>query len=188
MASEAGRAPESVDVSVIGSDHRELDGTELARRKWEARGWPTSEAMAAATSIMSAGRMIRAILDAELEAFGMSYSQYEVLGVLSFSRNSRMSMNKLSRHLGLHPASMTGIVDRLSTLGYVRRTTDPADRRMVHVELSPMGLRIVTAATQAIGAANFGMGNLDVDRLNILTEIIHDLFVAQGEVAKPAEM
>jgi DNA-binding MarR family transcriptional regulator len=39
----------------------------------------------------------------------------------------------LARHAGLHPATMTGILDRLERDGWIIRERDPSDRRAVLV-------------------------------------------------------
>ncbi len=50
------------------------------------------------------------------------------------------SMSDLSRELGLHPSSLTGIVDKLVRAGKVRRESDSEDRRVVRVVLTEEGL------------------------------------------------
>jgi DNA-binding MarR family transcriptional regulator len=49
------------------------------------------------------------------------------------ARRGPLSPGALARHAGLHPATMTGIVDRLERAGWVARDRDPADRRAVLV-------------------------------------------------------
>jgi DNA-binding MarR family transcriptional regulator len=44
-----------------------------------------------------------------------------------------MSPSELARRAGLHPATMTGILDRLERGGWVARGRDPKDRRAVIV-------------------------------------------------------
>ena len=44
-----------------------------------------------------------------------------------------VSPSALARRAGLHPATMTGILDRLERGGWVARDRDPADRRAVVV-------------------------------------------------------
>ena len=54
------------------------------------------------------------------------------LGCLELlARHGPLSPGALARHAGLHPATMTGIVDRLERAGWVARDRDPADRRAV---------------------------------------------------------
>ena len=44
-----------------------------------------------------------------------------------------MSPTELARRAGLHPATMTGILDRLERGGWIVRERDPSDRRAVSV-------------------------------------------------------
>jgi DNA-binding MarR family transcriptional regulator len=44
-----------------------------------------------------------------------------------------LSPSELARRAGLHPATMTGILDRLERGGWIARERDPADRRAVLV-------------------------------------------------------
>ena len=54
------------------------------------------------------------------------------LGCLELlARHGPLSPGALARHAGLHPATMTGIIDRLERAGWVARDRDPADRRAV---------------------------------------------------------
>jgi DNA-binding MarR family transcriptional regulator len=47
------------------------------------------------------------------------------------SRHGALSPGGLARRAGLHPATMTGVLDRLEKGGWVARDRDPADRRAV---------------------------------------------------------
>src|SRR3954447_9386169 len=46
-----------------------------------------------------------------------------------------MSPTLLARRAGLHPATMTGILDRLERGGWIARERDPSDRRAVLVRV-----------------------------------------------------
>jgi DNA-binding MarR family transcriptional regulator len=48
-------------------------------------------------------------------------------------RGGPLSPSELARRAGLHPATMTGILDRLERGGWVTRERDPDDRRAVRV-------------------------------------------------------
>ena len=50
------------------------------------------------------------------------------------TRYGPLSPSTLARRAGLHPATMTGILDRLERGGWIDRSRDPSDRRGVVVE------------------------------------------------------
>src|SRR5438045_3355629 len=47
------------------------------------------------------------------------------------ARDGPMSPSMLARRTGVHPATMTGVLDRLERAGWVARDRDPTDRRGV---------------------------------------------------------
>src|ERR1700734_2638447 len=53
------------------------------------------------------------------------------------SRDGPLSPSALARRSGLHPATLTGILDRLERGGWVARDRDPSDRRGVVVRAVP---------------------------------------------------
>ena len=60
---------------------------------------------------------------------GLHPTDYKALGVLN--RLGPMSAGDLGRHTGLAAASVTNLIDRLATKGFLRREADPDDRRRV---------------------------------------------------------
>ncbi len=49
------------------------------------------------------------------------------------NRHGPLSPSALARRAGLHPATMTGVLDRLERGGWITRDRHPADRRAVEV-------------------------------------------------------
>jgi DNA-binding MarR family transcriptional regulator len=49
------------------------------------------------------------------------------------TRSGPLSPSALARRAGLHPATMTGVLDRLERGGWITRDRDPSDRRAVVV-------------------------------------------------------
>ena len=47
------------------------------------------------------------------------------------NRQGPLNPSALARRAGLHPATMTGVLDRLERGGWIARDRDPADRRAV---------------------------------------------------------
>ena len=59
------------------------------------------------------------------------------LGCLDLiSQYGPISPSALAKHAGLHPATVTGVLDRLERDGWIERSRDPSDRRGVVVEVA----------------------------------------------------
>ena len=71
----------------------------------------------------------------------ISVPQMLALHYLSGRGVARMS--EIARFLSIKMGSATGLVDRLIKAGFVKRSSDPGDRRVVWVEITPSGRRVV---------------------------------------------
>lgn len=69
---------------------------------------------------------------------GVSVSQARVLGLLYFSEKP-MKPSRIATLLFQETQSITGILHRIETKGWVRRLPDPEDRRAVGLELTDKG-------------------------------------------------
>jgi len=124
--------------------------------------------MSAATAITRANQLVIAGIDRVLRPFGLTFSRYEALVLLTFSRNGSLPLGKMGERLMVHPTSITNTIDRLERQGYVRRVPHPSDRRAVLAEITDDGKAVVKEATDALVAAEFAVPALDdslVERL-----------------------
>jgi DNA-binding MarR family transcriptional regulator len=69
------------------------------------------------------------------ERLGLNLTDYKALGILQ--RLGALTAGELARHTGLATASVTNLLDRLEHKGFVRRTSDPRDRRRVLAQPVP---------------------------------------------------
>ena len=67
------------------------------------------------------------------ERLGLNLTDEKTLSVLQ--RVGPLSARELAAQTGLAPSSVTTLIDRLETKGFVRRRPDPHDRRRITVEL-----------------------------------------------------
>jgi DNA-binding MarR family transcriptional regulator len=84
------------------------------------------------------------VLDGIAGAHGIALADYLVLGVIRGSEGGRSAPTAICEVLGRTTGGMSLTLDRLTIAGWVRRSPDPADRRRVVVELTPVGLDLAT--------------------------------------------
>jgi DNA-binding MarR family transcriptional regulator len=140
-----------------------------ARRNWEDNGWGEVAApMAAITAIMRTQQILLARIELTLKPFGLTFARYELLALLSFTKNGSLPMKKASTLLQVHPTSITNAVDRLQDAGLVSRSPHPSDGRTTLIGLTPAGRTLARRSTAALNSAvfsNCGFGPDDVDQL-----------------------
>jgi DNA-binding MarR family transcriptional regulator len=99
--------------------------------------------------VLAAIRGLRTVLDrfddAACASLGINRTDLNALNALE---ERPLTAGQLAARLGVTPGSVTPLVDRLGRAGYVEREQDPADRRVVLVQL--------TAATYAAFAELYG--------------------------------
>jgi DNA-binding MarR family transcriptional regulator len=124
-----------------------------ARRQWIAHGWAeAAPGMAAVTTIVRLNQILMARIDAVLRPHGLTFSRFEVLRLLAFTREGGLPMGKLTDRLQVHPASVTNAVDRLESDGLVARAPNPRDSRSTIAKILPAGHRRLEPATSDLNA------------------------------------
>lgn len=137
--------------------------------------------MAAVTSIMRAQQLLIARLNEALKDFGLSFPRYEALMLLLFSRTGALPLGKIGERLQVHPTSVTSIVDRLESDGFVRRVPHETDRRTTLAAITRTGRGVAMKATGVLNKAEFFTGPLTGAELDELTETIEKLRRAAGD-------
>jgi DNA-binding MarR family transcriptional regulator len=75
--------------------------------------------------------------------FSVNLTMPQLKILLALRLNGGAGGHELAQMMGVSPATMTGIVDRLVSAGYVSRREDPKDRRVRRVELTPDGTALM---------------------------------------------
>jgi DNA-binding MarR family transcriptional regulator len=164
----------------LGFDPIERAG-ELWEHNWPGESAEVYAAMRAVTSIMRAHQILLAELDAMLRPYGITFSRYEALVLLMYSRNGSLPLSKIGERLQVHATSVTNVIDRLEAAGLVRREPNPQDGRGTLAVLTAEGRAVATKATADLNAARFGMAALDDRELGAVFDVLRRLRHAAGD-------
>lgn len=157
-----------------------------AGRQWVRHGWTdAADGMAAITAIMRTQQILLARIEKTLKPFGLTFSRYELLTLLSFTRSGALPMAKASARLQVHPTSVTNAVDRLESAGLVRRLPHPTDGRATLVEITDTGKSIVAAATAALNTTVFETPGFDQPELDSLIGMLGRFRHNAGDFDQP---
>ena len=157
-----------------------------AHRQWSQHGWEAeADGMAAVTSIMRAQQIMLARVEALLRPFELTFARYEMLRLLSFTRDGALPMASASARLQVHPTSVTNTTDRLERAGLLRRTAHPTDGRATLVQITPAGREIGEAATEVINREFFSDVGLSAEDRDELVAILARFRRDAGDFAEP---
>ncbi|WP_153415187.1 MarR family winged helix-turn-helix transcriptional regulator [Nocardia macrotermitis] len=159
-----------------------LDPIAEAHRQWTSHGWgEVADGMAAVTSLVRAQQIVMARVDEALRPSGLTFSRYELLALLSFSRTGALPMAVASARLQVHPTSVTNTVDRLEAAELVKRVPHPSDRRATLIEITEAGRRVVAQATEELNDSVFARPGLPPQRLRQLLQLLSEFRRAAGD-------
>src|ERR1700748_2497198 len=137
--------------------------------------------MRATTSIMRAQQVLIAYLDGVLRQYGVTFSRYEALVLLTFAKQGALPLSKIGERLQVHATSVTNVIDRLEAAGLVRREPNPRDGRGTLAVLTGHGRVVVAKATPERSAAGFGLGALEAPDLARVFQLMRQLRVDAGD-------
>jgi DNA-binding MarR family transcriptional regulator len=139
------------------------------------------DAMRAVTSIMRVQQILIASLDAALRPFGLTFSRYEALVLLTFTSSGSLPLSKIGERLQVHATSVTNVVDRLEASGMVRREPNPRDGRGTLAVITSEGRRVTAAATEVMHQNRFGLAALDEQEMQGLFATLRRLRLEAGD-------
>jgi DNA-binding MarR family transcriptional regulator len=157
-----------------------FDPVAEARRNWRERGWEdAADGMALVTSVMRMHQIFLSRVDDSLAPFGLTFARYEVLMLLTFTRDGQLPLGKIGQRLQVHPASVTNVIDRLEGDGFVQRRPHPSDLRTTLAVITTKGKRVAAKATDVL--------NRDVfEDVGAPRAAIVDLFDAMADMRRAA--
>jgi DNA-binding MarR family transcriptional regulator len=162
---------------MVDPERLPFDPIERAGILWEKHVGDASS-MRVATSIMRVQQLLLSEFDRALKPFDLTFARFEVMRLLSFSREGRLPLKVIGQRLMVHPTSVTNAIDRLVAGGLVDRTPDEADRRRVYASLTPTGEKVLKRATKALTDIDFGLAALDLSDRDRLFDVLRTVRAA----------
>jgi len=85
------------------------------------------------------------------------------------ARSGPLTPSALARQAGLHPATLTGILDRLERAGWIARDRARADRRSVTIRVLPdRGIEVFRLYQPMLGAMDEVLADYTEDELDVI--------------------
>jgi MarR family transcriptional regulator, organic hydroperoxide resistance regulator len=121
-----------------------------------------------------ASRRVIALYRPLLEPMGLTHPQYLVM--LALWQDKQLTVRRLSQLVSLDSATISPLLKRLETIGYISRRRDPEDERNLVVTATSRGLALRQQAL-AIPPAIKNRLQMDADQLlhlhTVLADVIH---------------
>lgn len=105
--------------------------------------WLTPDEQVAWRAYLHGARLLEVALDADLDAHGISLSEYEIISMLSEAEDGRMRMSALADLVVQSRSRVTHTATRLERRGLVNREASPEDGRGVDLALTAAGRETV---------------------------------------------
>lgn len=137
--------------------------------------------MVAVTSVMRAHQILLGRVEAALRPYDLSFSRFELLRLLAFSRTGALPITKASDRLQVHVTSVTHAIRRLEADGLVQRVPHPTDGRTTLVQITELGRSTVEDATGTLNERVFADIGMTADESAALVSSIESLRRSAGD-------
>ncbi len=124
------------------------------------------------------------IVQAELNEFGISHEQYNILRILRGNREGTYCLRDVQERMLNRTANTTRLVEKLRKRGLLSRRTNPANRRMVGVRITQEGLDLLEEMDGPIQEIDrrmqVALSSEDASRLTRILERLRDRLEVSG--------
>jgi DNA-binding MarR family transcriptional regulator len=160
----------------------EADAVEYTRQHWAESGQPAAEHFAAMGALMRTHQLMANELDRVLKPHNVSRTAFLLMATLLMSREYTRPLGQLSRHLMVHPTTVTLVIDQLAGRDLVTRRPHPTDRRTVLASLTDEGRRVVGKASEDLAATQFGLTGVSESLAQRLTGVLGQVRTKMGDI------
>jgi len=161
----------------------EADAIEWIRRRWQEEALPEPDHFAAMAALLRTHQTVAAAMDKILRGQNLSRTGYLLMSTLRMSRSHTRPLGQLSKHLIVHPTTVTLVIDQLEKRDLVSRAPHPTDRRDAVLGEGGEHGAAVDKASGELAAAGFGLPDVSPQLTIALTEILRQVRGQIGDIA-----
>ncbi|TMV57747.1 MarR family transcriptional regulator [Thioclava sp. BHET1] len=132
-------------------------------------------------SVYAASHAFNRVYKPLLDELGLTYPQY--LAMIALWAEDGLTVSQLGERLFLESNTLTPMLKRLESLGYVHRKRDSEDERVVRISLSESG-RALQARAGSVPQCVLEATGLTVSQLRALGAAMRDLRANLAEAAR----
>jgi DNA-binding MarR family transcriptional regulator len=158
------------------------DPVEWSREQWIAHDQPAPDQFTAMVAILRTHQAMTASIDATQRTHELTRTGYLLMTTLQLSRDGTRPLGQLSRHLMVHPTTVTLALDQLEKRTLVKRNPHPTDRRTILAVLTPAGREILDKATKALADNDFGLKGVGGELSRHVVDLLGDVREHIGDV------
>jgi DNA-binding MarR family transcriptional regulator len=135
-------------------------------------------------------RLIRRSMDRRLQSLGLTQAQWRA--IVHLSRSEGMTQAALAESLEIQPITLTRLIDRMESAGWVERRMHPLDRRAVQLYLTsqsqPILEQLHALGTATLHEATRGIPPRSQRQLvATLEQLKHNLTTAETTAVAPEQ-
>ena len=131
----------------MGTVETETEASSTVASSTEASGdtgrWLTPDEQDAWRAYLATSKLLFRQLDRDLQPFGLSGNDYEILVVLSEAPEHRLRMTDLADATAQSRSRLSHQITRMEAAGLVRRETCPGDKRGLFAVLTETGMATI---------------------------------------------
>jgi len=166
----------------MGHVSTEQDPVEFTREHWAANQQPGVEHFTAMGAMMRAHQLMVSEMDRVLKPHGLSRTAFLLMATLLMSREHTRPLGQLSRHLMVHPTTITLVIDQLDGRNLVTRAPHRTDRRTVLATLTDEGAELLAKAGKDLAGVQFGLTGVSDALARRLTSVLGEVRAAIGDI------
>jgi len=120
-------------------------------------------------AVYTTGHAFNRVYQPLLKDLNLTYSQFIAM-ILLWAEDDQ-TVGELGRKLSLQSNTLTPMLKRLETLGYIKRARDTADERQVCISLTDAGRKLRTRASEIVRGVRTATGLQDRKMKELLADL-----------------